>query len=432
MRAARLGALALLAACGVPGAVWEPDAAWHSPPDAGGRADSGTRDAGSNADAGERDSGGELDAGVADAGIADGGVADGGVDAGGCRVDACPAPNGGLDWSCERRFAYGNNWAWWNFGADFGGITQWNLLGVAASQATIGADMAQMKDAGSSVVRWWMFPAFRSESILFGPDDAPVGIGGTLVDDIHAALALADQHDLNLHLTLFSFDNFNPSQTQSGIYNRSLQPIVIDPVKTLELVNNLVAPVADAVESSPFRRRMIAWDIINEPEWAMTGPDLYGGPAFPYDPLTSKLLPVNHTQMEAFLNSVADALHAHSSALVTVGSAAIKWAPAWTHTRIDFYTLHYYGWVYQWYPYTTVTLQSVGLTDKPVLIGEFPITGFTNVFGRPNLTALQYDEAMWRYGYAGTLAWSFNDPGFPWNPAAISGFSTEHSCETAY
>jgi hypothetical protein len=204
---------------------------------------------------------------------------------------------------------------------------------------------------------------------------------------------------------------------------------VTDPVKTQELVQNLVLPVAKAAEASPYKNRLLAWDIFNEPEWAMTGANLYGGADFTP---TAGLDMVTHAQMEAFANAVADGLHSASSARVTVGSAAIKWASAWTHTHLDFYQLHYYGWIYQWYPYQLVTLQSVGLTDKPVLLGEYPDTGLPAEGFWPAKTPQQFSQDMWSNGYAGTLAWSFNDTGFPWNASAISPFAAQYPCQTVY
>src|SRR5262249_49610717 len=138
---------------------------------------------------------------------------------------------------------------------------------------------------------------------------------------------------------------------------------------------NLVVPVADAVESSPYKHRMIAWDLINEPEWAVTGPNLYGGEAF--DPNTS-LDVVTHAEMEVFLQDLASHLRGHSSALLSVGSAAIKWYDAWQNVDQDFYMFHYYDWVYEYYPYTTHNPSTLGLT-KPVVIGEFPNAGLSAV-----------------------------------------------------
>jgi len=345
-------------------------------------------------------------------------------------VDPCPAPSG-VTWACKKRFMYGANWAWLNFAGDFGGIAAWGQSGVSKASATYSAAMAQMKAGGVSVIRWWMFPRFWTESISFGSDDAPSGVGGTLVADVQKALELAKQHDLYIMLTLFSFDSFTPTKTESGIYTRGLQPMVVDAVRRQKLLQNLVVPVAKAVEASPHKQRMIAWDMINEPEWAMTGANLYGGEAFSPQ---SGLQAVTHAQMETFLQEMAAALHASSGALVTIGGAAIKWGSAWTKVNVDFYQLHYYDWVYEWYPYATVTLASAGLSGKPVVMGEFPLQGLSAIpsKGLPARTAAQLSQDLWNNGYAGALAWAFNDPSFPWSAAAAQAFAGQHPCETKY
>jgi hypothetical protein len=344
--------------------------------------------------------------------------------------DPCPAPSG-VTWSCKKRFMYGANWAWLNFAGDFGGIAAWGQQGVSKDASTYAAAMGEMKSAGVSVIRWWMFPRFWTESISWGSDDAPSGVGGTLVADIQKALELAAQHDMYVMLTPFSFDNFEPTTTEAGIYTRGIQPMVVDAARRQKLLQNLVVPVAQAVESSPHRARMIAWDMMNEPEWAMTGASLYGGEAFSPQ---AGLQAVSHTQMESFLKEMAAALHQHSSALVSIGSAAIKWASAWTKVDVDFYQLHYYGWVYEWYPYSSVTLASVGLTGKPVVMGEFPLQGLAAIpsKGLPARTAAELAADLWSQGYAGTLAWAYNDSAFPWDPPALQVFAAQHACETRY
>ncbi|HEX7604819.1 MAG TPA: endo-1,4-beta-glucanase, partial [Polyangiaceae bacterium] len=93
---------------------------------------------------------------------------------------------------------------------------------------------------------------------------------------------------------------------------------------------------------------------------------------------------------------------------------------------------HYYDWIYQWYPYQTVTLQSVGVTDKPVVIGEFPSQGLSAVGGHPARTAAEYQTDLWNQGYAGAISWAFNDAAFPWNPANLSTFAGQHPCETKF
>ena len=352
------------------------------------------------------------------------------VDLTGC-VDPCPAPGGGLTVGCTRRFAVGTNWAWIHFGADFGGISAWGQPGVSQARVATSDHLAALSADGVRVVRWWMFPRFFTDSISFAADGTPSGMGGTLIADIAAALELAEQHDVYLVLTLFSFDGFKPTATVGGIDVPGLRPIVVSAFGRQRLFENVIKPVARAVEQSPQRTRMLAWDLINEPEWAMTGPSLYGDPSFAP---TAGLEAVTHGQMETFLVELAATLRAHSSAQLTIGSAAIKWAHAWKNVPLDFDQLHYYGWVYEWYPYTTVTLQAVGLTSRPVVMGEHPNAGLDAISskGLPARTLLELQEDLWQAGYAGAWSWAYNDSGFPWIGSSFGQFGGTHACETTF
>lgn len=345
----------------------------------------------------------------------------------GC-IDLC-STDGGVQWECKTRFLYGTNWAWRNWGADFGGVAAWGKQGVAQASVSVSSEMQAMRTAGVSVIRWWMWPRLLTESIQFGDDDAPSSIEGSLIADVQKALELAEVNDVYLIFTPFSFDNFAPTAVEGGVLSRSLEPMVTDPARRQKLMDNLITPLAQAVESSPYRKRMIAWDMLNEPEWAIAGPGLYGGEDFTPSP---SLEAVTHAQMEAFLKEMTSTLRASSRALVTIGSAAIKWSKAWSQVDVDFYQLHYYDWVYAWYPYQTVTLQSVGLTDKPVVMGEFPNQGLAAVGGNPARTAAELQTDLWNQGYAGTISWAYNDGPFPWDPAALATFASLHPCETAF
>jgi hypothetical protein len=206
--------------------------------------------------------------------------------------------------------------------------------------------------------------------------------------------------------------------------------MVQDPVRLQKLLDVVVRPIAEAVEASPYKHRMIAWDMINEPEWAMYGDNMYGGE--PFGPTVEQ--PISHAEMEGFLNQMASVLRAgNPGALVTVGQAAIKWASAFTHTAIDFYQLHYYDWVYEAFPYTTWTLGYARLTDKPVVMGEFPEPGLSDMGpGRPARTESQLAQDLWDYGYAGALSWAYHDPSYPWGVSDLQVFAASHPCETKY
>jgi hypothetical protein len=352
----------------------------------------------------------------------------GGVDA--CVPDSCAA-DAGVTWQCKTRFMYGANWAWRSFAGDFGGVSAWNVKGVAANPAPFSDALAAMKASGVSVVRWWMFPRLVTDAIRWDADGAPAGITPSLAADVQRALALAEEHDVYIMLTPFSFDNFRPTANENGILSRSLKPMVVLSALRKKLVANLLAPIADAVAQSPHRHRVIAWDVMNEPEWAMTGPSVTGDPGFPAQP---GLDLVTHDQMETFLSEAVDVLRARSGALVSVGGAAIKWAKAWSRIGLDFYQFHYYDWVYEFFPYTQVTLAAAGVNDKPVVMGEFPADGLSAIPSKnlPARSASDFVADLTAHGYAGALSWAYNDPAFPWNPAPVKTFAERRGCEVKY
>lgn len=104
-----------------------------------------------------------------------------------CGADSCAAPHG-VTWGCEKRFMYGMNWAWKQFGADFGGISAWGQKSVSQSPADYAPWLADMKGVGASTVRWWMFPSFATDGVTFDANGTPTGVTPTLLADVRAAL----------------------------------------------------------------------------------------------------------------------------------------------------------------------------------------------------------------------------------------------------
>ncbi|CAN95883.1 hypothetical endo-1,4-beta-glucanase [Sorangium cellulosum So ce56] len=345
----------------------------------------------------------------------------------GADEDECPF-EAGVEIACRLRFMYGVNYAWRDFGADFGGQSKWSQAGISGKKSQVLADLQDMRANGVDVVRWWIYPRFYGDQINFDGQGNPTGLGGTSTQDILAALELADQAQVNVMFTLFSFDGFYKTSHNppNGLSVWSMGPLVADAGRRAKLIENVVRPIARTVASSPHRDRMLAWDVINEPEWAMTGPSLYGDPAFEGD--SSKFDLVTHQQMEALAKESAAVLRGETAAPVSVGSAAIKWGQAWTRSDVDFYQVHMYGWVNDYFPYNK-PLSEYGLTDKPVVMGEFPI----------NMAEMdvRYDKFvgdLYNMGYAGALSWSITDRNFPWssNKTAVKAFADQHPCETRY
>jgi hypothetical protein len=353
-----------------------------------------------------------------EAGVLTDAMAPGMRDAGTCS-DACPKPNG-IDWLCRLRFMYGVNYAWHHFGADFGGNARWTQPGIS-NNPKVDAQLAEMAANGVSVVRWWVFPDFRGDGVAFDAADHPTGLGGTVLSDVARALELAAQHDLYLMLTLFSFDNFRPTTNmEGGVRARSIKPLIIDAAQRGNLMEKVVRPFARAVASSPHRDRLIAWDAINEPEWAISGASLHGDPPFDLNP---DLEGVSHAQMETFLRDVLGVLRTESKALLSVGSAAIKWQHAWDQLDVDFYHFHIYDWVDMYWPYDRSPAE-YGLTTRPVVMGEFPGAGLARA-GYSSLLQSWYGD-----GYAGALAWAYTD-GLS-NLTEVKRFASQHACELKF
>jgi len=343
---------------------------------------------------------------------------------GGCPVDECPMPSG-LVYDCKQRFALGINYAWHTFAGDFGGIPDWSQGGVSDAQATYSAELGQMATNGVSVVRWWMFPDFRGAGVEFDSSDNPSGISSAARDDILTALDLAEVNDLHLVLTIFSFDNFRPDRTDNGIFVRGMSPMVSNASRRATLVNNVVRPVAQAAALSSNAHRLLGWDVINEPEWAVSPTGSAPGNQ-DFTPNT-ELEPVTLADMKALINESMAVLHQETpDALVSVGWAAAKWAWAFSDVNVDFHQPHIYGWVNEYWPYTLAP-GDLGYGSKPIVMGEFSLAQMpfdtNDTFG-------QVLNSWWDNGYAGAWPWQFAEQSG--NLSLINSFADDKGCPAGF
>jgi hypothetical protein len=391
--------------------------------DAGGDGGSGTNGA-------ESGGGGNLP-GTGGAGTGGGSLGTGAGAGTDCGADACPLATG-LEYACQQRFALGLNYAWHEFAADFGGVPSWNQKSISEDAATFATELAAMKESGASVIRWWMFPEFRSAAITFDASDEPTGFSAGATADIQKALELAEQADVYLALTLFSFDNFRATHDNSGLHIPGLGELVVDPAKRAKVIEHIVRPAAQAVAESPYAHRLLGWDVINEPEWAIQ--PVGGGQDQDFTPTTTgerPLSPIPLADMKALINETLAALREETpQALLSVGWAAAKWQWAFGDvTGVDFHQPHIYAWVNDYWPYT-MTPAALGYGDKPTVMGEFYLmaTPFTPGDSATFATIL---ESWYTNGYAGAWAWQYNEA-TPTTLELLSTFAATHSCEVSF
>jgi hypothetical protein len=128
--------------------------------------------------------------------------------------------------------------------------------------------------------------------------------------------------------------------------------------------------------------RILAWEVVNEPEWQMWDGEVDEGDTID------------------FVGQVVDLIHANTSSYATVGSAMLDGIPLWENANLDFYSPHWYDYMSggEWcVPCATHDeIQERYGISEPVVIGEF--------YAGPDVPG-RYQE-FYELGYAGAWAWS--------------------------
>ncbi len=284
-------------------------------------------------------------------------------------------------------FINGINLPWRHFGRDLGGTGQYDFDSLYFKQL-----FADLSAHGINAVRMWVhcdgrFSPFRDR------DGFVVGLPRDFIDDFKLLLHLAERHELMILPVLWTFE----------MVDHRLVDLIRDPVKTTSYIDQALIPLIQATKN---HCNILAWEIINEPEWAM---DIgFGG--------TTKNK-VTAEEMQRFVGMQAHAIHNHSDQMVTVGSAGLRFnndiflksKNYWHDTKIqaqnldcdhaylDFYSIHYYRWTLE--PLSPFRQECADFhLDKPVLIGEF---------GKHKKEPVQdLIKKAHQNGYAGTMPWS--------------------------
>lgn len=265
-----------------------------------------------------------------------------------------------------RHFA-GANVPWFNWGYDFGG-GQKNGVSSPAVRGPLAEGFGRLKAADVHAVRWWTFEGDPWQ-VTRDASGAPTGLNPAVYADFDAALALADQYDLAFDFVLFHSPTALP------------RAWIVDADQRQRLADAL-APLFERYKDHP---RILAWEIINEPEY-----DIWGNK-----------IPLEAVQ--ATVKLLATTIHAHTRTAVTVGEATLDGVPLWSGLGLDFHSPH-------WYDQMDSGLMCARCSDVasiraaykfdglPIVVGEF--------YGGPDVDTLQRFKDFRTKGFSGAWAWS--------------------------
>jgi hypothetical protein len=237
------------------------------------------------------------------------------------------------------------------------------------------------------VVRVFVFADGRAspEFLPGGAVDVP-GLDRHFFDDFDALLDIARRQHVLLMPVLLDFWWCDTPRVVNGVQLGGHSDIIRDTAKRRTFLDNVVGPLARRYAAST---QIAAWDIMNEPEWAVR------------ELATNFRMgdPVALDEMRSFVADCAAVFHSAGTQQVTLGSARRQWLPHWMGCGLDLYQFHWYDHFAAEEPFPWPACAQLGL-DKPCIIGEVPTATTAHA-------CQAYVEAARAGGYAMLLFWSY-------------------------
>ena len=350
-------------------------------------------------------------------------------------------------------FSNGGNVAWINFARDIGPTN--------TELGTFESIFEEVQNNGGNTMRLWLHT--NGESTPAWNGSTVTGPGEGTIEDLRDILDLAQQYDVGLELTLWSFDLLQEGQVGDNL-SRNRQ-FLTTPDLIQSYIDNALTPMVEELGDHP---ALLSWEICNEPE-GMT--EQYGW--------TNAR--VTMSDVQRFVNMTAGAIHrADPNALVTNGTwsfialsdgepmpAAKADEPAplteaelteaqrvlsrkfrsdvsraeaqrfvqqlrsdtdrnyYTDQRLidaggdpkgtlDYYNVHYYEWAGTDLSPFHHDKSRWGLDEKPVVVGEFFMGTGDDDEKNDAIYDVSYEDlytTLYDRGYAGALGWQWFDHG---------------------
>ena len=280
-------------------------------------------------------------------------------------------------------FVVGANLPWIRYGIDFG-ANSWRAHGGIAqedSRDLLDTRLLQLSAAGVTLVRWFLLCDGRA-GIRFSAEGSPEGLDEHVFADMDAALHAARRHGVRVMFVLLDFHWCRPGEWLNGVQISGRLHALDHPTARRALLDKVFRPILARYRND---EAILAWDIINEPEWVTRG-------------LGTSMLSTGLTQtsLRDFIADSAALIHEITTQPVTVGSAGTRWRSFYRGLPLDFDQVHWYETLRRTPPLETPVAE-LGF-ERPVLLGEFPAVAS----GRSVEDIL---EAARTAGYVGAFHW---------------------------
>ncbi|XP_050714912.1 mannan endo-1,4-beta-mannosidase-like [Eriocheir sinensis] len=316
-----------------------------------------------------------------------------------------------LTYNGEKVFLIGANYAWLNYGNDFGN---------GGYSTTLENWLQEIGASGGNSVRVWVHvegystPAFDSNGYVTACDNT-----GQFESDIRRFLDVAQENDILVTLAMWN---------GAYITNQFAIDLIWDDSKLDSYIANCLNSLMNTIKGHP---ALGAFEAVNEPEGSILV-ESNSEPCYDTETIgtsgagwTGKAIP-----MERYLrfigrqNAAVRAIDPET--LITLGSwGQFPQSDAFYNTRnhysdhcltlasgtsnsvLDFYQMHAYAWGDTWSPNAPFTVNAGDyLLDKPIVIGEY-----ASVCAEPGDTLGDLYTYAYEHGYSGGWSWHYTATG---------------------
>jgi len=229
-------------------------------------------------------------------------------------------------------------------------------VGISSTENSqiIRSEFKRLHDCGVATVRWFLFAdgrgGFETQAGI------PTGPDGFLFHDVETLLELAKAAKLKLCFSLIDYLWMKDPEAKTGLHDH--RRVLQFAAGREAFLHCVLIPLFRKFRAHP---GIFAWEIANEPEWAIREFNLQPGSKMPL------------ADFRAFAGEIVRAVHEFSALPATLGSARLSWLRAWDDLDLDIYQAHFYPSLESGGTFKLAEqLKKLRLLNKPLWIGELP------------------------------------------------------------